>query len=229
MSRAVVIQTQEDAPAGLLADWARERAIALGVVRVDREERLPDPREPAFAVVLGSGASAAGGGPAWVETTIEWVRAADAAALPVLGICFGAQALAAALGGSVQRNAKPELGWVEVETNDAEHVPSGPWLAWHEDGFTLPPLAYELARNAFGVQAFCHCRHLAVQFHPEVTPAIVDAWAVNDHGDLERAGITREELDAQTARHAGPAARAASALFDGFAARAGLVAVASRG
>jgi GMP synthase-like glutamine amidotransferase len=227
-ARAVVIQTQEDAPPGLLASWADERGIGLDVVRVDRQERLPDPHEPAFAVVLGSSASAAGGGPAWVETTIEWLRTADAAALPVLGICFGAQALAAALGGCVQRNAAPEVGWVTVESNDAEHVPSGPWLAWHEDGFTLPPLAYELARNAFGVQAFCHCRHLAVQFHPEVTPAIVDAWAVNDHGDLERAGITQQQLDDATERHGERAARAAATLFDGFAARAGLVAVASR-
>ena len=64
-------------------------------------------------------------------------------------------------------------------------------MAWHEDHFTLPPLAYELASNAFGVQAFCHCRHLAVQFHPEVTPAIVRDWTVNDHGDLERAGHHR--------------------------------------
>ena len=123
---------------------------------------------------------------------------------------------------------QPEVGWITVESNDAEHVPSGPWLAWHEDGFTLPPLAYELARNAFGVQAFCHCRHLAVQFHPEVTPAIVDAWAVNDHGDLERAGITQQQLDDGTARHGERAAQAAATLFDGFAARAGLVAVASR-
>ena len=99
-------------------------------------------------------------------------------------------------------------------------------MAWHEDGFTLPPLAYELASNAFGVQAFCHCRHLAVQFHPEVTPAIVDDWAAHDHEDLRRAGITRDELD--PAPYAERAARAAEILFDGFAARAGLVPVASR-
>ena len=68
-------------------------------------------------------------------------------------------------------------------------------MAWHEDGFTLPPLAYELARNAFGVQAFCHCRHLAVQFHPEVTPAIVEGWASSDHEDMRRAGVTRTTLD----------------------------------
>jgi GMP synthase-like glutamine amidotransferase len=92
----------------------------------------------------------------------------------------------------------------------------------------LPPLAYELASNAFGVQAFCHCRHLAVQFHPEVTPAILAEWTVNDHGDLGRAGVTLEALEAATRRHAAEAASAAETLFDGFAARAGLVAVASR-
>jgi GMP synthase-like glutamine amidotransferase len=228
MARGVVLQTQEDAPAGVLEIWAGRRAIALDVVRVDLDEPLPDPREPAFAVVLGSGASAAGGGPPWVERVIEWLRGADAAGLPVLGICFGAQALAAALGGCIRRLEQPEVGWMTVETADADHVPAGPWLAWHEDGMTLPPLAYELARNDFGVQAFCHCRHLAVQFHPEVTPAIVAAWAEQDHGDLARAGITRAQLDAATAQHGADAARAAETLFDGFAARAGLVVVASR-
>jgi GMP synthase-like glutamine amidotransferase len=223
----LVLQTQDDAPAGLLATWAQERGIALETVRVETTAP-PDPREPAFAVVLGSGATATGGGPPWVDATIEWLRAADAATLPILGICFGAQVLAAALGGRVSPLPKPEVGWVGVKTADAEHVPPGPWLAWHEDGITaLPPLAYELARNAFGVQAFCHRRHLAVQFHPEVTPEIVAAWADDDHGDLARAGTTRERLDADTAEHAAHAARAATTLFDGFAARAGLVAVAS--
>jgi GMP synthase-like glutamine amidotransferase len=228
MPRAVVLQTQVDAPPGLLADWAQRRGIVLDVVRVDRDEPLPDPRDRDFAVALGSGATAAGGGPPWVEREIEWLRTADAAGLPVLGICFGAQVLAAALGGSVHRLERPELGWVTVETADAEHLPAGPWLAWHEDGFTLPPLAYELAANAFGVQAFCLCRHLAVQFHPEVTPAIVRDWIADDHGHLDRAGTTRAALDAATAEHAAAAAGAAERLFDGFAARAGLVAVASR-
>jgi len=228
MPHGIVLQTQADAPAGLLGEWARTRDIRLSVVRADAHDAYPDPRDPDFVVALGSGASAAGGGPAWVEEEIEWLRAADAVALPILGICFGAQALALALGGCVRQLAEPELGWITVDTVDTDRVPSGPWLAWHEDHFTLPPLAYELAGNAFGVQAFCHCRHLAVQFHPEVTPAIVRDWMVDDHGDLERAGTTLEALDAGTRRHAAAAARAADRLFDGFAARAGLVAVASR-
>ena len=216
-----MLQTQADAPAGLLETWAARRALALETVRVDIEP-LPDPREYEFVVALGSGATARGDGPDWVAREIEWLRAADQACVPVLGICFGAQALAAALGGCVRRLREPELGWVTVESADDERVPAGPWLAWHEDAIDLPPLAYELARNRFGVQAFCHCRHFAVQFHPEVTPAIVTDWASSDHGDLGRAGLARAELDAATARHAARAARLADRLFDGFAARAGL-------
>ncbi len=219
MSRGIVLQTQDDAPPGLLGEWAARRGLELHTVRADREE-FPEPRDYAFVVALGSGATARGEGPPWVQTTIEWLRAADAAALPVLGICFGAQALAAALGGSVHRLDKPEVGWIMVDSRDPDRLPAGPWMAWHEDGFTLPPLAYELASNAFGVQAFCHGRHLAVQFHPEVTPAIVADWAANDHGDLARAGTRREDLEMPAGAPA-----AAEVLFDGFTARA---AVASR-
>jgi hypothetical protein len=91
-------------------------------------------------------------------------------------------------------------------------------MAWHGDGFTLPPRASELASNAFGVQAFCQGRHLGVQFHPEVTPGIVADWVANDHGDLARAGV-----DPRSLAPAPPAgAHAAEVLFDDFAARADL-------
>jgi GMP synthase-like glutamine amidotransferase len=214
----VVVQTQDDAPAGLVGEWAAARGLALDTVRVDRGEPLPDPRGRAFAVVLGSSASVARPEVDWVVRVVEWLREADAAGLPVLGICFGAQALAAALGGRVHRLADREIGWVQVESADADLIAPGPWLTWHEDGIELPPLAYELARNAFGVQAFCHCRHLAVQFHPEATPAIAADWARGDAPpELDPAALLTA-----TAEHAGAAAEAATRLFDGFAARAGL-------
>jgi GMP synthase-like glutamine amidotransferase len=220
----VIIQTQDDAPAGLVAGWAAERGLELQTVRVDRDEALPEPRDVAFAVVLGSSASVAKADRDWIAPAIDWLRAADAACLPVLGICFGAQALAAALGGRVHRLPEREIGWVTVESADPERIASGPWLTWHEDGIELPPLAYELARNAFGVQAYCHCRHLAVQFHPEVTPAIVADWARGDAPpDLDRAALLRA-----TERNIPVATPAAFRLFDGFAARAGLAALAFR-
>jgi GMP synthase-like glutamine amidotransferase len=207
VARALILQTQADAPAGLLEGWARRRGIELSWIRADRDA-LPDPRDYDAVIALGSGATATGAGPDWVAREIEWLRSAD---VPVLGICFGAQALAAALGGSVHRLPRPEIGWVTV---DSQRLPRGPWMAWHEDGFTLPPGAEPLASNAFGVQAFSHGASLAVQFHPEVTGAIVADWVANDHGDLARAGV-----DARSLLPPPPAAaRAAEVLFDRFAA-----------
>jgi len=211
----LVLQTQADAPAGLLEPWAARRGLALETVRVDRGEPLPDPLELSFAVALGSDASVIDHGRRWIRHELDWLRSADAAGLPILGICFGAQALAAALGARVYRLPEPEIGWIEVETVDAERIPAGPWVSWHEDGFELPPLAYELARNAFGVQAFCHCRHLAVQFHPEATVEIATDW-------------DRENRYGYADGPAEPAAAAADRLFDAFAERAGLRAGATR-
>jgi GMP synthase-like glutamine amidotransferase len=205
----LVLQTQADAPPGLLEDWAARRGLELEVVRVDRGDPLPEPRDVDFAVALGSEQSVVDGGRRWIKHEIAWLRAADAAAVPILGICFGAQALAAALGARVYRLPEPEIAWIEVETLDEERIPAGPWIAWHEDAFELPPLAYELARNAYGVQAFCHRGHLAVQFHPEATAEIAAGW-------------DSEGRYALSAAPTAAAAAGADRLFDGFAARAGL-------
>jgi GMP synthase-like glutamine amidotransferase len=205
----LVLQTQADAPAGLLEPWAARRGLELEPVRVDRGEPLPDPRDLSFAVALGSDASVIDHGRRWIRHELEWLRGADAAGLPILGICFGAQALASVLGARVFRLPEPEIGWIEVETLDAGRIPGGPWVAWHEDGFELPPLAYELARNAYGVQAFCHRRHLAVQFHPEATIEIATDW-------------DREQRHGFAAGPAETAAAGADRLFDAFAERAGL-------
>jgi GMP synthase-like glutamine amidotransferase len=221
--RGVVLRMQATAPPGLLESWARARGIELDVIAVeDGPLPPPDADVHAFAVVLGSGKSLAADLPPWAPGVLDWLRAADTACLPVLGICFGAQALAAALGGSVHRLAAPEIGWIEIATADAERIPSGPWMAWHEDGLTPPPLAYELASNAVGTQAFCLRRHLAVQFHPEVTPDIVEGWATSPRSRLAETGQTIAGLRALSEQHAPAAAERANRLFDGFAARAGI-------
>jgi GMP synthase-like glutamine amidotransferase len=183
----VVLQTRPGAASGSLLPWAASRGLRLDIVRVDLGEPLPEPRELDFAVALGSDASLVASGGGWIADELEWLRAADAADVPVIGIGFGAQALAVALGARVYRLPEPESGWIEVETADPHRVPAGPWPTWHEDGFELPPLAYELARNARGVQAFCHRHHLAVQFHPEAAAA-ADAHALFD-GFAARAGL----------------------------------------
>jgi GMP synthase-like glutamine amidotransferase len=211
---ALVLEHEPDAPAGLLAEWAAERGVALEIVAVGAP--IPDPDGRPFLVTLGSEASAFDDAVPWLAAERAVLDRALARDVPVLGICFGAQHLARALGGSVGRAVRPEVGWLDIETLDPAVVPPGPWLQWHRDAFTPPPGAELLARSPVSAQAFRAGRHLGVQFHPEVTRAIVADWLADDPEAVHEAGTTVEALRAGGARHAAEARVRAWALFDGF-------------
>jgi len=151
--RALILQHDHDAPAGLLGDWLAQRG-ELVTVRMDRGERPPDPAGFDRVVTLGSEHAADDDAIAWQADEQATLRAADAAGVPILGVCFGAQALARALGGGVRRAARPELGWVTVGSRAPDVIPEGPWLAWHDDEVLTPPGAEILAANDSGVQAY---------------------------------------------------------------------------
>src|SRR4029079_18975467 len=76
-------------------------------------------------------------------------------------------------GATVSRAPETEIGWVEVEGDDGF---GGPWFTWPAYVFDWPPGAPELRRAGSGVQAFAAGPSVGLQFHPEVTPAIVDDW-----------------------------------------------------
>ena len=66
------------------------------------------------------------------------VAAAVARDKPIFGVCFGAQLLAVVCGGQVQRATAPERGWLPVASREPDLVPTGPWLSWHDDVFSVP-------------------------------------------------------------------------------------------
>ena len=90
----------------------------------------------------------------WIGAELDWLRQADRDGVPVLGICFGAQALSAALGGQVEPIGRPEVGWTVIESLAPEIIEPGPWLEFHSDRCLPPARATILARNGTGVQAF---------------------------------------------------------------------------
>jgi GMP synthase-like glutamine amidotransferase len=150
--------------------------VTLEVVHLERGDLVPEGiRSYDRVVTLGSEYAADDDTVAWQAVEQATLRAAVEADVPVLGICFGGQSLARALGGGVRRAALPEIGWVSIGSLDGA-IDDGPWFEWHHDEILPPPDASVLARNASGVQAFRLGPHVGLQFHPEVDVAIVDTW-----------------------------------------------------
>ena len=112
----------------------------------------------------------------WLTPEIEWIRAAVSSGKPVLGICFGGQLIARAMGGSVAPAPKGEIGWTSIWSERPDLVSNGPWFQFHYDRWQLPPGAVEIARNPVASQAFLINNSLAVQFHPELNAAGLKGW-----------------------------------------------------
>jgi GMP synthase-like glutamine amidotransferase len=207
----LILQHDHDAPAGVLAEWAGARGWTLEVVRHDRGETAP----PSLAgfdrlVSLGSACHAGDNAVPWQDEERRTLRLAADEQVPVLGICFGGQSLALALGGAVRRAARAELGWVSAGTAAPELVDDGPWLSWHVDEILPPAGAEVLARNEVCVQAWRLGPHVGLQFHPEVDEAIVAGWIAAAPQDPP----VPADLAQQTAALAPDARERAFRLFD---------------
>jgi GMP synthase-like glutamine amidotransferase len=189
-------------PGGGHSGVLRERAAAAGAELV--EWRPADGGDqPAGAdavVVLGGGMNVRDADRLpWLQGEIELVREAAAAGTPVLGICLGAQLLAAAAGAEVHRASAPEIGWHGVErlpASDGDPVLGAlparfDAYQWHSYAFAPPPGAAVLARSAVCPQAFRlpGAPAWGVQFHPEVTQDVLAGWWADHEADPDTAAM----------------------------------------
>lgn len=214
---ALVRQHMDRTPPGLLGTWAQERGIAYEVHRTWTGEAEPELAGRPWVASLGSPNSPRDADVPAVVAELAAVRAAVEQEVPVLGLCYGGQVLAAVLGGTVEAAERPEVGWHEIESDVPDELPAGPWLQWHFQRFSVPPGAIELARSASGPQAFRSGDHLGVQFHPESTIEIVTHWARADRDRVHERGLGDSEALVEAGRHLAPAAaRNAFVLFDAF-------------
>jgi GMP synthase-like glutamine amidotransferase len=221
MMRALAIAHHFDYDPGMIGVAAAEHGI--GLTMVAREDAtLPDPTEFDLVISFGSQWSiAAGDEPHAVQREQHLLSCAQHGDVPVLGICFGAQQLAVALGGAVTRSETPEIGLCTIDSIDAG-VSSGPWMNFHLDQISPPP-GQSVVAATDRVQAFRAGRSLGVQFHPEATTATVTRWL--DHGAdayLASVGLTRGSLLQQIEARSEGAQERTTALFTYFLTSAGI-------
>lgn len=223
--RVLVVAHDHRSLPGMVGERLTEHGFEIvQVVPADGGE-FPSPEE--FDVVVAMGApwcmrdeEVAG----WIGDEIAMMCQAVARDVPVLGICFGAQALASALGGQVTEGARKEMGWAPVKTLAPDRIAPGPWLHWHGDVFTLPEGATLLAMSDVGPQAFEIGSHLGVQFHPEATADVIGAWIDASRDELAEQGLDPDELLAETAQRQLETRPLVDRLVDDFLRRAGLLA-----
>lgn len=183
--RVLLISHEPQAAPGRIGRLLADRGVRtdLHVVLADPQApdtNFPDPDDYDAVIAFGSFANAhdpkARG---WVEPEVDYIRHLSANATPYLGVCFGGQLLAEALGGQVvpAGAAASEIGLVEfTDRRIDDAVPSGPWFTWHEDRIELPEGVDVLMRNDNAVQLFRSGTCVGTQFHPEADLELVGMW-----------------------------------------------------
>jgi GMP synthase (glutamine-hydrolysing) len=187
------------------------------------------PLEPDLLVVLG--------GPIavydiedypWMAEEVNWVRRRLLEDRPTLGVCLGAQVMAAALGAKVYPGGKKEIGWGPLQRGaDSASLPgmdeyidnAGAILHWHGDTFDLPDGARHLAStDAYESQAFAWGRNgLAFQFHAEFDARSLEKWLIGHSVEIAAApGVSPKELREETMKFATRSQAAGEQFFAGW-------------
>jgi GMP synthase (glutamine-hydrolysing) len=175
---------------GLIEPVLRSRGIGFDYADLYAGSApAPNPDDYAGLIFMGGPMSVNDPLP-WLAREMRWIERAVRRGQPVLGVCLGAQLIAKALGARVYRNPVKEVGWFEIEFTPAAArdrlfagaEPRELVLQWHGETFELPAGAVHLAFSDA-------CRHQAfrlgesaygLQFHLEVTPAMIADWCEQD-------------------------------------------------
>src|SRR5260221_4421087 len=164
--RVIVVRHHAEDSAGFIGEAFEARGDELSVHFLPDDGPLPPFGGADHIVMLGAVPSVYDPNVSWIDPELAWLRAADEAGVPVLGICYGAQELCTIFGGRVVAASQREVGWKLIETVRPDLIPAGPWLDVHGDRCqpTLEPSG--LTTKEVGIQGFAIGSNFGVQVHP---------------------------------------------------------------
>jgi GMP synthase (glutamine-hydrolysing) len=181
---------------GYLGDAFLRRGARLDIVQLNNGEAIPDIAPYDVILVMGGTMNV------YQEEKFPWlidetqaIREAVEIGKAVLGVCLGGQLLAKALGAQVHLGMATEIGLIPIaltKTGESDLLFEGlsqvEAVEWHDDTFDIPRGAVALAGSMgcanqafrFGQQAY------GLQFHPEVSPAMLEEWIKEEAGSINR-------------------------------------------
>ncbi len=179
----LIVLHQEHSTPGRIGRLIEAQGHRLDIRRPRFGDALPPTmKEHAGAVIFG-GPMSANDEEDFIRSEIEWIGVPLKESKPFLGVCLGAQMLTRHCGGRVYKDpdGRAEIGYYDIKPLPGTETLAGALPAhvyqWHREGFDLPLGARLLARGEiFEVQACCLDKAYAIQFHPEVTYAMMCRW-----------------------------------------------------
>lgn len=183
--RVLIILHQEGSSPGRVGQVLQARGCQLDIRRPRFGDPLPETLAGHAGAIIFGGPMSANDGDDYVRAETDWISVALREEAPLLGICLGAQMMARQLGARVRAHPQGcvEVGYYPLRPTSAGQR-LGHWpdkvYQWHVEGIELPRGAELLAEgDQFPVQAFRYGPSaFGVQFHPELTLAMMHRWTV---------------------------------------------------
>jgi GMP synthase (glutamine-hydrolysing) len=191
----LIVLHQETSSPGRIGNALRALGHSLDIRRPRFGDLLPETLDGHSGAVIFGGPMSANDPDAYIRREIDWIAVPLREQRPFLGICLGAQMLAMHLGARVAPHpeGRTEIGYYPIRPTAAGLALCPHWpdhvYHWHREGFELPVGAELLAEGGdFPNQAFQYGNAFGIQFHPDVTYAMMYCWTTRGHARLDLPG-----------------------------------------
>ena len=190
---AVFRYSDKEGP-GHFATFLDAKRVPWTLVKLDEGDPVPDSSEPYAGLAFMGGPMSANDELSWTQPVLSLMRDALERGVPMIGHCLGGQMMSRAAGGKVSVNPVKEIGWNRVRVEDTplarrwfgEDLREFVTFQWHGETFTIPPGAQRILTGDYCPnQAYVlDERHLGLQCHVEMTPAMIESWLASGGGEV---------------------------------------------